>query len=328
MRHDMRSNAGRVILLGLAAAFGLGRPATAGPLEPPGPPAPTMKTIEQAEPRIPITSLPLTISSGGSYYLTKDFTLSGSVIGINVTTTASVTIDLNGFALDGGGTGVAGIQQLAGENLTVKNGTIRRWATGINAAGVYQQLENVVIRFSSATAAALTNANISRSFLLDGVTGISSLGVLLIKDTRVSGYTNIGIDARGPRNVIESCIIDFNGTGVRLGRSSILRDSTITENSGTGAVLLETGTFVSGNNFSANGGNGMLVSDVASLSVIEGNSFTTNGLVGINVQGSRSMITRNRAAANSSGNYTNSGTANIIPIEFGTVTNAVSNISN
>ncbi len=60
-----------------------------------------MKPLDVVEPRIPISSLPFTISAGGSYYLTKS--LSGAQ-GITITATR-VTLDLNGFSLTGPGAG-------------------------------------------------------------------------------------------------------------------------------------------------------------------------------------------------------------------------------
>ena len=45
---------------------------SAGPLTPPGPPAPTSKTLNEIEPRTPINSLPFVIEEPGSYYLTRN----------------------------------------------------------------------------------------------------------------------------------------------------------------------------------------------------------------------------------------------------------------
>lgn len=39
---------------------------------PPGAPAPTMITLQQIEPRTPISSVPFTITTPGSYYLTTN----------------------------------------------------------------------------------------------------------------------------------------------------------------------------------------------------------------------------------------------------------------
>ena len=60
------------LLLILMVLFGGHAPTLlAGDLEPPGPPEPTMKPLDEMEPRIPILAedLPLTITDPGSYYL-------------------------------------------------------------------------------------------------------------------------------------------------------------------------------------------------------------------------------------------------------------------
>lgn len=84
---------GLLLSLVLSPAFGQ------GPLLPPGPPAPTMKTLDQAEPRTPITSLPFTIDSPGSYYFTGNLEFTATS-GPAITIAASgVTLDLMGFKL-------------------------------------------------------------------------------------------------------------------------------------------------------------------------------------------------------------------------------------
>jgi hypothetical protein len=97
-----------------------------GSLTPPGAPAPTMKSLDQIEARTPISSLPFTISSSGSYYLTKSLNVTtGNGITINA---AQVTVDLNGFTISStassaNGTGIALASGLA--DITIFNGHIK-----------------------------------------------------------------------------------------------------------------------------------------------------------------------------------------------------------
>ena len=65
-----------------------------GPLTPLGAPAPTMKALDQVEPRTPISTLPFTISQGGSYYFTRNLQFN-AVSGDAITITAAYeTLDL------------------------------------------------------------------------------------------------------------------------------------------------------------------------------------------------------------------------------------------
>src|SRR5215813_4957107 len=74
-----------------------------GPLNPVGPPAVGLfKTLDQVEPRTPISSLPFTINQPGSYYLTGNLTGAPGANGINISA-SDVTLDLGGFALIGSG---------------------------------------------------------------------------------------------------------------------------------------------------------------------------------------------------------------------------------
>jgi hypothetical protein len=107
-----------------------------GSLTPPGAPAPTMKTLAQIEPRTPIASVPFTISSPGSYYLTTNLTVSG---GNAITIAANgVTLDLNGFTIASTAASATGTAiQLTGSrmNIIILNGIVSSGVT--NNAGVY-----------------------------------------------------------------------------------------------------------------------------------------------------------------------------------------------
>ena len=82
-----------------------------GPLTPPGAPTPTMKTLEQIEPRTPISQadMPLTISAPGSYYLTTNLTGTAGSNGISIKsdewkTGTSITDPFSYFELKGDST--------------------------------------------------------------------------------------------------------------------------------------------------------------------------------------------------------------------------------
>jgi parallel beta-helix repeat protein len=102
------------VLVGSAVALAAVATALGGSMIPPvGPVAPTMKTLQQVEPRTPVQSLPgsatgmFVISEPGSYYLTGNIDASATDInGIEINSD-NVTLDLNGFTISGyGGAGV------------------------------------------------------------------------------------------------------------------------------------------------------------------------------------------------------------------------------
>jgi hypothetical protein len=107
-----------------------------GSLTPPGAPAPTFKTLQEIEPRTPITSAPFIITNSGSYYLTANLTVTnGNAITIG---TNDVTLDLKGFTIRSTAVSAAGRGVFLGSgvrNVTIQNGVIVGGVT--NSGSVY-----------------------------------------------------------------------------------------------------------------------------------------------------------------------------------------------
>ncbi|MEM7393129.1 MAG: hypothetical protein AAF492_12360, partial [Verrucomicrobiota bacterium] len=104
-----------------------------GPLTPPGPPSPTMKTLLEVEPRTQIAALPFTINTPGSFYLAESLTGVSGQNGITVNA-RDVTLDLNGFSLVGVAGSLNGLVVPSRQhNIVVANGSFRDWdLSGLN----------------------------------------------------------------------------------------------------------------------------------------------------------------------------------------------------
>ena len=200
-----------------------------GTLTPPGAPAPTMKTLDQVEPRIPISSLPYTISSSGSYYLTGPLTSTNTGITVSAN---HVTVDLMGFTIYGSGSTVHPGIHIAGGNEVMRHNVVLRNG-GITLFGMGIQVDNT----------------------LSGV----------IKDLVIHQNTAGGIklESHDPglcaNFTVETCTItDNNGPGIQAfspndpkkNYSHKIRNNTISGNLGYGIHLIRTkGCLVDGNYF-------------------------------------------------------------------------------
>jgi hypothetical protein len=231
--------------------------AFAGDLTPPvGPVAPTMKTLQQVEPRIPIDAFntpgdadsTFRISTPGNYYLTGDLVGEFGKHGIEIAA-SNVTIDLMGFELFGVfGTVDAINGQAAPAGVTVRNGRVSNWGDeGIDL----ESTDDVVIEDVVASGC--------------GGWGVSAGDNSIVRDCAADACV-IGVYVRG-HGVVQGCAaVNNTSDGIHLGWGSHAAHCTSKDNAGNGFEI----------------GNGCSVSDCASMS---------NGATGFRV-GEGSSVTR------------------------------------
>ena len=211
--------------------------------------APTISLLAQ-DPRTPISSLPYTISTQGSYYLTANLTAIGSGAGITISA-SNVTLDLNGFALVGGGSGnVTGINVPAAQkNILIRNGTVRGWTNGgINASNATNSvIQGIRLSNNTASSTFFNVATVSvgsGSTVKDCVVGqnVNSHGISVGSACAVSGCVARANSAGVGIRTLDSCYVvgnisDSNGTGIAVGSGNRIESNSCTFNASAGILI-------------------------------------------------------------------------------------------
>jgi hypothetical protein len=286
---------------------------------PPGAPAPTMKTLDQVEPRtiINATNTPgdannmFIISSSGSYYLTGNVTGVSGKNGILITA-YNITVDLNGFSLAGVTGSLAGISLPSGFGFdyTVRNGIIHEWGgAGIDLSNTWNSLIEDLLVYANGGAGIKMGDScklrdcVSRSNTLYGiVAGTNSL----VSHCAASGNGVGGISV-GTGSTIAGCAASGNvggsggtGVGILTGNGCTVGDSTASYNTAAYGIQANPGSTIThctaSNNTSAQAiSAGILAAGSTVIGCTAANNTNTNSAshttgMGIYVNGPNSTI--------------------------------------
>ncbi len=303
--HRQRHRTGTSVAWVVSALLAV-TPAVAGSLDPPGPPAPTMKTLADVEPRTPVETLAGSadalhvIDEPGSYYLTADLLGEPGKSGIFIEAD-DVVLDLNGFSVVGVTGARTGVLTRAGaRNLIVFNGTVGDWPEdGIGLQTFNGLVHHVLAAGNGGAGIAVWIGNVTFSTALGNGDGIRVDGPGVIENSAAAGNGN-GIKVVG-QVTVRHCQAQSNAVGFLYDFSGALVDSLAVENT-TGASLYQS-TFVSGTTFRGNE-TGLEVRGGGKRNRIEANTFSQNNFgVFIDTGASANIVLRNAAHGNLYGSY-------------------------
>ncbi len=247
------------ILLFIVLAAAAGPVHAQGALEPTAPPAPVMKTLDQVEPRSPISSAG-TIAAPGSYYLTND------IDGRLTIAADDVDLDLRGFTITGTGTFSVEIDSV--ENVRLHGGTVRGSTSAPIrvAASSHVLLENLRVLDAAFNAVQVNDHSgllVIRSIVVDtsGFAGIRVINTqaesveAVIEDNIVTNANTIDTNVRPAISLVH--------TGAGALTAAVSRNRVFGNRTTGIAVLAEgggtSGGIVSGNTIHDNGGTGLFV---------------------------------------------------------------------
>jgi hypothetical protein len=189
----------------------------------------------------PLITACTTITQPGSYLLLNNLSTGGNCI---VVAASFVTIDLNGFMINGTGKGGSGISEQPGSALhaiTIRNGTITAFAQAILFP---KSIAVVVERITAAdnTGNAITAGDMAT--VRDGATHVNggngiSLGLFsLVRGNASSENGGLGIFVSTGGHIVDNDVAHNGGAGINAGEGANVVNN-VSRNNGTTGILVE-----------------------------------------------------------------------------------------
>jgi parallel beta-helix repeat protein len=224
-----------------------------GSLTPPGPPAPTMKRLDELEPRTNLQATPapagvdtsnadyhFIINQPGSYYLSANLLVT-KTHGLRVSA-PGVTLDLNGFEISQVNPSGNGIEVVpTADRVTIRNGTVKGFVYGIGSSAKASAFRDLAVTgCTSYGILAFSGAVLEfcRAHDNSGTAGIyAGAGSTLSNCTASGNTTTFGINTAAGC-VLSNCSAYLNTGiyGISVWTGCSLTNCSATSNTGTGTT--------------------------------------------------------------------------------------------
>ncbi len=279
-----------------------------------GVPVATMKSMNEVEPRTVISSLPFSITTSGSYYLTRNLVGEEGTNGITISAN-HVQLDLNGFALVGSTNmsltnlthhGIFIVTSPILRNITVRNGVIHNWGKNGIKSGLAKDSKVLGVTVSkNGGANTFDGMNLGDDWIISDClaagntgNGICAMSRCTVRRTRARGNTGSGICLLTESLVVDCMALWNQKNGIMVTADSIIRNCSANSNSSNG-LYVAAGCVVKGNHCAGNGGPGGGAGVLAGGDCrIEDNHLRHNQY-GVRITaGSGSLVIRNSAVMN------------------------------
>ena len=257
----------------------------------------TTKATEAAS-RIPISALPFTINDPGSYYLTTNLT--GIVSSAGITISASdVTLDLNGFALNGVFGSLEGVNVPATQhNIEVRNGTIQSWGfRAVDATNADNSLLVGLRVYSNGLGSSRGGLRVGKNSLINSCVIEANVGdgIVAGDGSTVSGCVALDNSFDGIEHctVSECTVSNSGGTGIYANIGCAVSGCNVFNSVGDG-VRVSTGSSVVDCIVTSNAVDGVEAAD--KCRVVK--NTCTDNLAGIHLIGPSNRIEGNHVTGN------------------------------